>query len=76
VKRVTEKLSITITPWILAEIDKRDVGRGRSETISRLIRRCVMLLSHPATGAQQALADAVEADKADQREAKEHPNNE
>jgi len=68
-KRVTEKISISLTPYVLDEIDKRDVGRGRSETISRIVRRYAMLVSR--SNQQEALADAVEADQQDQRAAKE-----
>jgi len=71
-KHVTEKLSISLTPWMLAEIDKRDVGRGRSETISRLLRRYVVLVSRPD---QQRLVEAAAADNQDQRDTKEGNEN-
>lgn len=65
---VLQKISITLSVWTVAEIDKRDVGRGRSETISRLLRRYIVLVSRPD---MQRLTEAVVADRQDQQEATE-----
>jgi len=69
---VLQKISITVSSYTLAEIDKRDVGRGRSETISRIVRRYVMIVSRPDA---QRLTEAVVADRQDQQEAAEKEGN-